>query len=60
MWRYSLAWAEMYIALAALAPRFDFQFYDANAADFLASFDQFAIGTRSGGHLKATVSSHVP
>ncbi|KAI0380298.1 cytochrome P450 [Hypomontagnella monticulosa] len=51
-----LAWAELYLAVATLAERFDFQFEGATAEDFECSSDQFAVGTESLGFLKATVS----
>lgn len=53
---YSLAWAEMYIVLAALAQRFDFRFEGAKAEDFECTSDQFAIGTTGKGTLDATVT----
>lgn len=45
----------MYLAIATLVERFDFQFEDAVAEDFECSSDQFAVGTNSLGSLKATV-----
>ncbi|KAI1419240.1 cytochrome P450 [Xylaria sp. FL1777] len=49
-----LAWAEMYLVVAALALRYDFRM-EAKTEDFLCSSDQFAIGTNSNGFLKAFV-----
>jgi hypothetical protein len=54
----SLAWAEMYLVLAALVERFNFQFEDISAEDFECNSDQFVIGTRVKGVLKALVSPH--
>ncbi|OTB06228.1 hypothetical protein M426DRAFT_72312 [Hypoxylon sp. CI-4A] len=51
-----LAWAEMYLLVAILVDRLDFQFFDAKAEDFECDSDQFAIGTKGKGVLKATVS----
>lgn len=51
----SLAWAEMYLALAALVQGFDFKFEDAKAEDFEFESDQFAIGTKGKGLLRAHV-----
>ncbi|KAK5626632.1 hypothetical protein RRF57_002347 [Xylaria bambusicola] len=48
-----LAWAELYIVVAALARRFDFEFPSATAEDFVCDSDQFLIQTRSKGHLYA-------
>ncbi|KAI0543159.1 trichodiene oxygenase [Xylaria digitata] len=50
-----LVWAEMYIVLAALVRRFDFQFVEAKAEDFECISDQFVIGTRGNGPLEARV-----
>jgi len=52
----SLAWAEMYMVIAALAQRFDFQFEGAKAEDFECSSDQFIIGTSGKGVIKTTAS----
>lgn len=52
---YSLAWAEMYLILATMIRRFDFEFEGATAEDFMASSDQFIIGTKGKGVLKAAV-----
>lgn len=51
----SLAWAEMYIVLAALIRRFDFQFFDTKAEDFEVVSDQFVTGIRGNGLLEAHV-----
>lgn len=52
---YSLAWAELYLALAALVQRFTFDFMGAKAEDFECESDQFVIGTKGKGVLKAHV-----
>ncbi|CAG8960302.1 hypothetical protein HYFRA_00012376 [Hymenoscyphus fraxineus] len=52
----NLAWAEMYIALAALVQRFDFQFNGVTSKDFECQSDQFIIGTRDNGNLHACVT----
>ncbi|KAI0964898.1 cytochrome P450 [Xylaria arbuscula] len=52
-----LAWAEMYLVVATLVLRYDFRM-EAKTEDFLCSSDQFAIGTKSNGFLKALVSHH--
>ncbi|KAL2180582.1 cytochrome P450 [Thermothelomyces heterothallicus CBS 202.75] len=49
-----LAWAELYMLLAALVQRFDFTFEGATPADFEFAFDSFAIGTKAGCNLFAT------
>lgn len=54
---YSLAWAEMYLILCAFVQRFNFQFVDASAEDFECDSDQFIIGTKGRGVLKAFVTS---
>ncbi|KAI1137268.1 cytochrome P450 [Hypoxylon sp. FL0543] len=53
-----LAWAELYLALAALVQRFDFQFKGAKAEDFECDSDQFVVGTKGKGLLEAHVSIH--
>jgi hypothetical protein len=52
----SLAWAEMYLVLAALIQRFDFSIEGATAADFEFERDNFGIGTKAGCNLLAHVS----
>ncbi|XXG96644.1 hypothetical protein Hte_002932 [Hypoxylon texense] len=50
-----LAWAQLYVAVAALVPRFDLIF-DASALDDVKwTSDQFIIGTSGNNGLKATV-----
>ncbi|KAI1259383.1 cytochrome P450 [Xylariaceae sp. FL1019] len=44
-----LAWAELYLVLATLVNRYDFQYHGATADDFLPDSDAFAIGTKSNG-----------
>lgn len=53
----SLAWAECYLFLAAVAQRFDFEFQGVTAKDFECERDQFMIGTFGKGvmHASATV-----
>ncbi|KUI53174.1 Trichodiene oxygenase [Cytospora mali] len=53
-----LAWAEMYLVLAALVQNFDFEFPDATAADFEFESDRFTIGTKAGCNLMARVTPH--
>ncbi|ROW10899.1 hypothetical protein VPNG_05365 [Cytospora leucostoma] len=50
-----LAWAEMYLLLAALVQKLDFEFPDATAADFECENDRFTVGTRAGCSLMARV-----
>lgn len=52
---YSLAWAELYLGLAALVQSFTFEFVGAKAEDFECDSDQFVIGTNGKGVLKAHV-----
>ncbi|KAI1394475.1 trichodiene oxygenase [Hypoxylon trugodes] len=47
----NLAWAEMYLIVATLVQRYNFQFQDATAEDFECISDQFAIGTKGRGML---------
>ncbi|KAG6365865.1 hypothetical protein INS49_000041 [Diaporthe citri] len=50
-----LAWAELYLALAALVQLSTFEFIGAKAEDFECNSDQFVIGTKGKGVLKAHV-----
>jgi len=50
-----LAWAEMYLVLAALVQSFDFRFEGVTAKDFECISDQFIIGTKAGCFLDAFV-----
>ncbi|EFR02013.1 trichodiene oxygenase [Nannizzia gypsea CBS 118893] len=50
-----LAWAEMYLLLAALVQRFDFKIKDATAGDFAFSKDNFGIGTKATCNLMVHV-----
>lgn len=52
---HSLAWAEMYLVLAALVQRFDLKIEGATAADFEFAMDNFGIGTKAGCNLFAHV-----
>lgn len=45
----------MYLALATLVQRFTFDFVGAKAEDFQCESDQFVIGTKGRGVLKAHV-----
>ncbi|KAI2603717.1 cytochrome P450 [Hypoxylon sp. NC1633] len=51
-----LAWAEIYITLAALIRRFDFKFQDIVARDLELESDQYTIGIKAGAVLKADVT----
>ena len=42
----SLAWAELYMTLAMLVSRFDFEFVGTGLEDVEADSDQFIIGTK--------------
>jgi len=55
---YSLAWAEMYLVLAALVQRYNFQFVDVSAKDFECESDQFVISTKAGGNLNGFITSY--
>ncbi len=54
-----LAWAEMYLLVAALVRRFDLTIEGATASDFELERDNFAIGTKAGCNLMARVTSRV-
>lgn len=56
--RSSLAWAELYISLAALVQRFNFEFQDIQASDFQMQRDDFIIGTNARHMLKCHVTLH--
>ncbi|KAF2997728.1 hypothetical protein E8E14_001942 [Neopestalotiopsis sp. 37M] len=53
-----LAWAELYLVIAALVQHFDFKFQGADSSDFVMESDQFIIGTKAGAVLKAQVTSY--
>jgi hypothetical protein len=53
---YSLAWAELYMTVAALVRRFDFTFDGAGPKDVVCASDQFIIGTKDSSGLKVYVS----
>lgn len=53
-----MAWAELYLVLAALIAQFTFTIKDATASDFEMVSDDFAIGTKAGCHLMAHVEVH--
>lgn len=44
---FSLAWAELYLTLAMLVSRFDFEFVGTGPEDVEPDSDQFIIGTKS-------------
>lgn len=46
----------MYLVLAILVQRYDFEFQGVTAKDLEAESDQFAIATRSKGVMHASVS----
>ncbi|KAI1146658.1 trichodiene oxygenase [Nemania diffusa] len=48
-----LAWGELYMVVATLVQRFDFEFPNASADDFVCDSDQFLIRTKARGHLYA-------
>lgn len=54
----NLAWAEMYMLLAALVQRFDFRFEGLTSKDFQCESDQFIIGTSGKGVLNTFVAAH--
>lgn len=51
----SLAWAELYLLLSTLVPRFDFSYDGVQDGDFELERDNFGIGTKAGCHLVARV-----
>ncbi|KAI0146123.1 trichodiene oxygenase [Xylariaceae sp. FL1272] len=51
-----LAWADMYLLVAALVDRFNFEMKNVSAEDLVCDSDQFAVGTKSRGVLNANVS----
>lgn len=48
----------MYIAVAAVAQRFNFRFEDAKAEEIECTYDNFAIGTRGRDVLRASATRH--
>jgi hypothetical protein len=56
--RRSLAWAEMYLVLAALVQRFSFTIEGVAASDFELDKDNFGIGTKAGCNLMARVDPY--
>jgi hypothetical protein len=50
---YSLAWAEMYIVIAALVQHFDFKLVGAGPKNFECVSDQFIVGTADTTGIKA-------
>ncbi|CAI6227143.1 unnamed protein product [Periconia digitata] len=55
---FHLAWADLYISLAALATRFDFEFQNTQSSDFKVLRDDFVVGTKCGSTLTCHVSLH--
>ncbi|KAI1141301.1 cytochrome P450 [Hypoxylon sp. FL0543] len=53
-----LAWAEMYLLLAAIVQKFDFKIVGAVASDFELERDNFGIGTKAGCNMMAHVTPH--
>ncbi|EFY97821.2 Cytochrome P450 CYP5336A1 [Metarhizium robertsii ARSEF 23] len=53
-----LAWAEMYLVLAALVQRFSFTIEGVAASDFELDKDNFGIGTKAGCNLMARVDPY--
>ncbi|KAF1978804.1 cytochrome P450 [Bimuria novae-zelandiae CBS 107.79] len=49
--RKSLVWAEMYLLIAAIVPKFRFNIEGAKASDFELESDNFSIGTKAGCNL---------
>jgi hypothetical protein len=56
-WKFNLAWAELYMTVAALVQRFDFTFVGAGPKDVVCVSDQFITGTKDSSGLKVYVSS---
>lgn len=52
----SLAWAETYLIISRIVQSFDFEFKDAEAADFEMVSDQFVIGTKGNAVLNGLVA----
>jgi hypothetical protein len=53
---YSLAWAEIYLILAALAQKFTLEPKDVTGTDLEMERDNFGIGTKAGCNLLAHVT----
>ncbi|KAI2628595.1 cytochrome P450 [Hypoxylon sp. NC1633] len=53
-----LAWAELYLIVATLVQRFDFQFEGVTGEDFECTSDQFIIGNNIKGMLHAIATIH--
>ncbi|KAI1397246.1 cytochrome P450 [Hypoxylon fuscum] len=51
-----LAWAETYLIISRIVQSFDFEFKDAEAADFEMVSDQFVIGTKGNAVLNGLVA----
>ncbi|OTA89155.1 hypothetical protein M434DRAFT_112775 [Hypoxylon sp. CO27-5] len=55
---HSLAWAELYMVVAALVQNFDFVFHPDAVKDVTWVSDQFTIGTAARNGLKAVVTRY--
>ncbi|ORY67553.1 cytochrome P450 [Pseudomassariella vexata] len=53
-----LAWAELYMVIAALVQRFDFEFDGAGPKDVVCASDRFIIGTADSSGIKAFVAEY--
>ena len=53
---HSLAWAELYLVVATLIRRFDFDFGNVKAEDVECVSDQFVIGTKEQNGLEVLVT----
>lgn len=52
----SFAWAELYLAVAELVQRFDFDFHGLTEDHFTIESDQFIISTKGKAVLEASVT----
>ena len=53
---FSLAWLELYVAVARLVDQFDFDFDGAGSQHVDWAFDNFVIGVADSSGLKATAT----
>jgi hypothetical protein len=51
-----LAWAELYMVIAAVVQKFDFEFDGAGPKDVVCASDRFIIGTADSTGIKAYVT----
>lgn len=54
---FSLAWLELYVAVARLVDQFDFDFHGAGPEHVDWAFDNFVIGVADSSGLKATATA---